>query len=141
MKTKLSIIKAFTSKALFIVTCTLLWFAGSIKCDAQSIIGKWHSGGIKIFVTDKTNGTQKPLSPQQQKQFDEAAIANKYNELLEFKSNNTYVSKVSKKGMTPIERAEKYSLSGNKLDMNIPLVHNEKTNITYRNAITTLGIK
>jgi len=39
--------------------------------------------------------------------------------------------------MEPKERTEKYSLSGNKLDMNIPLVHNEKTTITIKSLDTT----
>ena len=55
----------------------------------------------------------------------------------DLKSNNTYISKVSAKGMEPKERTEKYSLSGNKLDMNIPLVHNEKTTITIKSLDTT----
>ena len=103
---------AFTLKALLIITFITVGFAGLTKCEAQTIIGKWHRGGTKVFVTDKTNGTQKPLPARQQKQFDDAAIANGYNETLEFKSNNTYISKVSAKGMAPKERTEKYSLSG-----------------------------
>jgi hypothetical protein len=137
MKTKSSTVKAFICKTLFLVSCFLLGFAATIKCDAQSIVGKWHRGGTKIFVTDKANGTHKPLSAQQQKQFDDAAIANGYNELLEFKSNNTYVSKVSAKGKEPTEHTEKYSLSGNKLDMNIPPVNNEKTTITIKSIDAT----
>jgi len=136
MKTK-STFTAFTLKVIIVITFITLGFAGFRKCDAQSIVGKWHRGGTKIFVTDKTNGTQKPLSAQEQKQFDDAAIANGYNETVEFKSNNTYISKVSAKGMEPKERTEKYSLSGNKLDMNIPLVHNEKTTITIKSLDTT----
>ena len=136
MKTK-STFTAFTLKVIIVITFITLGFAGFRKCDAQSIVGKWHRGGTKIFVTDKTNGTQKPLSAQEQKQFDDAAIANGYNETVEFKSNNTYTSKVSAKGMEPKERTEKYSLSGNKLDMNIPLVHNEKTTITIKSLDTT----
>ena len=136
MKTK-STFTAFTLKVIIVITSITLGFAGFCKCDAQSIVGRWHRGGTKIFVTDKTNGTQKPLSAQEQKQFDDAAIANGYNETVEFKSNNTYISKVSAKGMEPKERTEKYSLSGNKLDMNIPLVHNEKTTITIKSLDTT----
>ena len=136
MKTK-STFTAFTLKVIIVITSITLGFAGFCKCNAQSIVGKWHRGGTKIFVTDKTNGTQKPLSAQEQKQFDDAAIANGYNETVEFKSNNTYISKVSAKGMEPKERTEKYSLSGNKLDMNIPLVHNEKTTITIKSLDTT----
>ena len=81
-------------------------------------------------------GHKNLYQPRSKKQFDDAAIANGYNETVEFKSNNTYISKVSAKGMEPKERTEKYSLLGNKLDMNIPLVHNEHTTIT----ITSLDI-
>ena len=136
MKTK-STFTAFTLKVIIVITFITLGFAGFCKCDAQSIVGRWHRGGTKIFVTDKTNGTQKPLSAQEQKQFDDAAIANGYDETLEFKSNNTYISKVSAKGMEPKERTDNYSLLGNKLDMNIPLVHNEKTTITIKSLDTT----
>ncbi len=128
---------AFILKVLIVIAFITVGFDGFCKCDAQSIVGKWHRGGTKIFVTDKSNGTQKPLSAEQQKQFDDAAIANGYNETLEFKSDNTYISEVSAKGMEPKERTEKYSLSGNKLDMNIPLVHNEKTTITIKSLDAT----
>jgi hypothetical protein len=136
MKTN-STFTAFTLKVFVVTTFITVGFAGFCKCDAQSIVGKWHRGGTKIFVTDKTNGTQTPVSAQQQKQFDDAAIANGYDETLEFKSNNTYISKVSAKGMEPRERTEKYSLLGNKLDMNIPPVHNEKTTITIKSLDAT----
>ena len=101
-------------------------------CEAQSIVGKWHRGGTKIFVIDKATGEQKPLSDQQQKQFDDAAVANEYNEVLEFKSDNTYTDRVSAKGREATQHTEKYSLSGNKLDMNIPPVKNERTTITIK---------
>ena len=91
------------------------------KCDAQSIVGKWHRTGTTSFKIDKATGKQTPLfTAEQQKQYDEATAANEYNELLEFKSNNTYISNVSAKGRKPTERTEKYSLSGNNLDMNTP---------------------
>ena len=70
MKTKSSF-TAFTLKVLVVITFITVGFAGFCKCDAQSIVGKWHRGGTKIFVTDKTNGTQTPVSAQQQKQFDD----------------------------------------------------------------------
>jgi hypothetical protein len=131
MKSKSSTIKAFTRKGLFIFTCTLLALASTIKCDAQSIIGIWHRGGTKIFVTDKSGG-QKAISAEQQIQFDDAAIANGYKETLEFKSDNTYLSKVSAKGMEPKERIGKYLLLGDNLDMNIALVRGEKTTIAIK---------
>ena len=39
--------------------------------------------------------------------------------------------------MGPTEHAEKYSLSGKVLDMNIPLVRNEKTTITIKSLDAT----
>ncbi|MDB4904769.1 MAG: hypothetical protein JWQ63_4050 [Mucilaginibacter sp.] len=125
----------FTSiilKIAIVITC-IIGFGGFTKSDAQSIIGKWHRTGTIAFKIDKVTGKQVPaLSAGQQKQFDDAARANEYKESFEFKLDNTYVSKVSAKGMEPREHTEKYSLSGNNLDMNIPLVHNEKTTITIK---------
>ena len=47
------------------------------------------------------------------------------------------MSNVSAKGMKPQERTEKYSLTGDNLDLNIPLVHNEKTTITVKSLDAT----
>ena len=125
-------------KALLIISGITFGFASLNNCDAQSIVGKWHRTGTTQFRIDKATGKETPLfTAEQQKQYDAATNANEYNELLEFKSNNTYVSKVSAKGVGPTEHAEKYSLSGNILDMNIPLVHNEKTTITIKSLDAT----
>jgi len=132
MKTK-SMFRAFSLKALIAIACITVGFAGFTKCDAQSIVGKWHRTGTTSFKIDKATGKETPLfTAEQQKQYDAATAENEYNELLEFKSNNTFISNVSAKGMKPTERTEKYSLSGNKLDMNIPLVFHEKTTITIK---------
>lgn len=129
---------AFTLKALIVIACVTVGFACFTKCDAQSIVGKWHRTGATKFRIDKATGKETPLfTAEQQKQYDQATDANEYNELLEFKSNNTYISNVSAKGMKPTERTEKYSLSGNNLDMNIPLVRNEKTTITIKSLDAT----
>jgi hypothetical protein len=132
MKTK-SMFRAFSLKALIAIACITVGFAGFTKCDAQSIVGKWHRTGTTSFKIDKATGKETPLfTAEQQKQYDAATAENEYNELLEFKSNNTFISNVSAKCMKPTERTEKYSLSGNKLDMNIPLVFHEKTTITIK---------
>jgi hypothetical protein len=130
----------FTSSILkiFIVITYITGFAGFAKCDAQSIIGKWHRAATGSFKIDKATGKETPVfTPEQQKQYDQATAANEYNELLEFKSNNTYVSNVSAKGKAATEHTGNYSLSGNNLDMNIPLVHNEKTTITIKSLDAT----
>ena len=132
MKTK-SMFRAFSLKALIAIACITVGFAGFTKCDAQSIVGKWHRTGTTSFKIDKATGKETPLfTAEQQKQYDAATAENEYNELLEFKSNNTFISNISAKGMKPTQRTEKYSLSGNNLDMNIPLVRNEKTTITIK---------
>jgi len=140
MKTKSAIASAFMCKTSFIVIGTLVGFLGTISCDAQSIIGIWHRGDTKIFVLDKATGGQKALTPEQQKQFNEAARANEYKETLDFKPNNTYVSKVSAKGMAPTERTESYTLTGNKLEMNMAPVHGRKPTITIKSLDATTMI-
>ena len=136
MKTQ-SMNASFIAKVLIVITC-ITGFAGITKSDAQSIVGKWHRVATGSFKIDKATGKETPVfTPEQQKQYDQATAANEYNELLEFKSNNTYVSNVSAKGMKPQERTEKYSLTRNNLDLNIPLVHNEKTTITVKSLDAT----
>jgi hypothetical protein len=94
-------------------------------------VGKWKRVFTKIFVTDKTTGKQVPASAEMQKTFDEHASA--YIETLEIKSNNTYISTVSTASdEKPKAHTGTYTLSGNDLNMNIPLVHNEKTTITIQ---------
>jgi SepF-like predicted cell division protein (DUF552 family) len=128
-------------KALLIISGITFGFASLNNCDAQSIVGKWHRTGTTQFRIDKATGKETPLfTAEQQKQYDQASDANEYNEQLEFKSNNTYVSKVSAKGSEPTEHTEKYSITGNILDMNIQLVHNEKTTITIKSLDATTMI-
>jgi hypothetical protein len=132
---------AFIFRALLVVTISIYGFAGFSKCDAQSIVGKWHRTGTTAFKIEKATGKQTPsLSAEQQKQYDQATVANEYNELLEFKSDDTYISTVSVKDRKATEHTEKYSVSGNKLDMNIPPYHNEKTTITIKSVNGTTMI-
>jgi hypothetical protein len=135
MKTR-SIFTSFVLKAFIVITC-ITGFAG-IKCDAQSIIGKWHRAGTLSFKIDKATGKETPaLTPAQQKQYDDATAANEYNEVLEFKSSTTYTSNISAKGRPATAHTGNYSLSGNNLNMNIPPVHNEKTTITIKSLDAT----
>ena len=135
MKTQ-SMFTSFILKVFIAITC-ITGFAG-VKCDAQSIVGKWHRTATGSFKIDKATGKETPVfTPEQQKQYDEATAANEYNEVLEFKANNTYVSNVSAKGRAATEHTGNYSLSGNNLDMNIPLVKNQKTTITVKSLDAT----
>jgi len=111
---KTGTIKDSILKALLIISGITLGLTSFNNCDAQSIVGKWHRTGTTQFKIDKATGKETPLfTAEQQKQYDQASSANEYNEQLEFKANNTYVSKVSAKGLDPTEHTEKYSLTGN----------------------------
>jgi hypothetical protein len=102
------------------------------KCDAQSIVGKWERNFSHIFSIDKSTGRQVFVSSGVQKQYDEIYAKNGYKEILEMKSDNTYTSTVIAGGKQTV-RSGNYSLSGNTLEMNIPLVKGQKTNITVVN--------
>jgi type VI protein secretion system component VasA len=141
MNSRSSSFIAFIFRALLVVTSSIFGLAGCSNCDAQSIVGKWHRTGTLSFKIDKATGKQTPLlSAEQQKQYDQATAANEYNELLEFKSDDTYISIVSAKDMKATEHTEKYSISGNKLNMNIPPYQNEKTTITIKSVDGTTMI-
>jgi hypothetical protein len=119
-------------KTLILLSVFTIGFSNFNKCDAQSVVGKWQRTGTKIFTTDKTTGKQVPAPAGMQQQYEEAVAKRGYIETLEFKSNNTYTSTVATSGGKPISHDGNYSISGNLLDMNIPLVNGEKTNITIQ---------
>jgi hypothetical protein len=116
-------------KCLFVTFIFIVGVPGIEKCNAQSIIGKWQRDLTVVYTTDKATGKQVPLSPDKQKQYTDAAAERGYLEILEFKSDGTYTSTVTAGGEKKVQ-SEHYSLTGNKLDLNIPLVMGEKTYIT-----------
>ncbi len=132
---KLSARLRLLSKALLVIAFS---FSIGLRCEAQSIVGKWHRSATGSFKIDKATGKVTPVfTAEQQKQYDQISAENGYTEVLTFRSNNTFTSIASAKGMKPIERTDKYSLSGNNLDLNAPLVHNEKTTITIKSIDAT----
>jgi len=115
------------SKVIITMICVLLW---TNQCEAQSVVGKWTRNTAKLFTWDKSTDKQVPVSEQTQKQYNEAIAKNGYEETLEMKSDNTFISTVTTTGAEPRIRNGKYTLTGKDLDMNIPLVHDQKTTIT-----------
>ena len=141
MKTKSPALKSFVCKALLILSCAIFGAAGISICDAQSVIGKWKRTGTKIFIADKATGRQVPASEVMQQQYDKATAARGYNETLEFKPDNTYVSTVTTAGnIKPMIHNGNYSLSGKELDMKIPPVNNEKTAITIQSINSSIMV-
>jgi hypothetical protein len=128
MKSEMSKTIAFLCRSFIMVFILTTGLAGWSRSHAQSIVGKWKRDLTVIYTTDKKTGKQIPLTPEQQKQYDEAVAQNGYIEILEFKSDNTYTSTVTASGETKVH-SEHYTISGNKLDLNIPLVKGEKTTV------------
>src|ERR1700709_1894873 len=111
---------------LFILTCGL---SGFMKCSAQSIVGKWQRDLTILYDLDKTTGKQIPSSPEKQKQFEATMATRNYKEILEMKSDGSFLQTVTAGGETK-SHSDHYILSGKNLDMNIPLVQGNKTIIT-----------
>ena len=145
---------AFCRKSMLIIFILISGLSGFIKCNAQSVVGKWQRDLTVWYEVDKATGKQVPMSAEKQKQFDQALATRNYKEILEFKSDGTYISTVSAEGETKT-KTDHYTLSGKNLDLNIPLVKGEKTTITietltsdkmvwnlfYMNRQTGLGYK
>ncbi|MEO8763661.1 MAG: hypothetical protein ABI416_05210 [Ginsengibacter sp.] len=113
-------------------------FATANTCQGQSVVGKWKREGIKLFTENSATGKQEPVSAQAQQQYDKAEAARGYHEILEMKSDNTYTITVSTaSSASPVIHNGKYSLSGRNLDMNIPEVNHEKTNITLQSITSS----
>ena len=130
MKTKST---ALPLKALLIITCTIFGFAGIINCDAQSVVGKWKRTDTNWFTVDQTTGKQTPGSADMKKQFDEHMASVGYKEIIEFKSDHTFVSTISTNdNHTGTSHSNTWTLTGTLLDLNIPLVKNLKTLITLK---------
>lgn len=145
---------AFCRKSLLIIFILTAGLSGFIKCSAQSVVGKWQRDLTVWYEVDKATGKQVPMSPEKQKQFDQAMATRNYKEILEFKSDGTFTSTVTAGGETK-KKNDHYSLSGKTLDLNIPLLKGEKTTITietltsdkmiwnlyYMNRLTGIGYK
>jgi len=144
----------FCGKSLFIIFIFISGLSGFMRCQAQTVVGKWQRDLTTWYELYKATGKQVPISAEKQKQFDEAMASRNYKEILEFKSDGTYTSTVTAGGETK-SHSEHYTLSGKNLDMNIPLVKGEKTTITieklssdkmiwdvyYMNRLTGVGYK
>ncbi len=94
---------AFSLKALLIITCITIGFAGFTKCDAQSIVGKWKVISIKMFFNAQGRAPVEHATPP--------------NEIyqFEFKPDKTYIVT----DVTGVQTGT-WSVSGNQLTMKAP---------------------
>ena len=119
--------KIFKQSGLFVLMLACMFFIPDI-CGAQSVVGKWKRNLSHVFSFDKS-GKKVFVSDEYQKQYDAATAENGYMEILELKSDNTYTSTATVGGKQTVHSG-KYLLSGNLLEMNIPLVKGQKSVIT-----------
>lgn len=121
--------KLFRARRVYFLMLSL----GSIilinTCDGQSVVGKWKRDLSHMFSVDKTTGEIVNVSPDVQKQYNEAYKENGYQEILEMKADNTYISTVSAGGKQTVHSGV-YTVVGKTLEMNIAEVQGSKTTIT-----------
>lgn len=117
MKSK-SMFTAFILKALLVITCTILGFAGVTKCDAQSIVGKWKGVSTKDYFDvesiKKSNG----------KEFMESSMEDGIMSLIvEYKPDGTYITTISM--MNKINKSGgRWTLTGDQLKTEVDPKYN-----------------
>ena len=138
MKTK-SMFTAFILKALIVITCITIGFAGFTKCDAQSIVGKWNSLAVKQFLGPKG-------ATAYGKQVLETKVGTTGSAVNEFKSDHTWVTKsTSIDDSKVLTLTGTWSLTGNQLQMKLdpkqedPRYNPKKDAITPNTTISITG--
>jgi len=115
--------------SIFLLT-GIFFLSMTVISSAQTVVGKWKRNTTKNFTLDKATGKQVPVSAEAQKQYNDAISKNGYQETLEMKADNSYISTVTTTGAVARSHEGKYTLTGKDLDMHIPLVQGQKTTIT-----------
>ena len=117
MKNK-SMSTAFTLKTFLFIICITVGFAGFIKCDAQSIVGKWNGVSVKnYFSAEFAKATGKSIEEKSVKQTGSAAI--------EYKPDHTFIMTFSGLHSTEIITMKgTWSLTGDQLKSTLEPAYN-----------------
>jgi hypothetical protein len=111
MKTKT--LKTFALKVILILNFIIVGFSVFIKCEAQSIVGRWNQISSKQFLTaegSKTHG----------KSVLETQMSSIGTVVFDFKSDHTYIEKTSHAGDSRVLTfTGTWSLSGNQLELKL----------------------
>jgi hypothetical protein len=75
---------AFTVKALLVITCIIVGFAGFSKSNAQAIVGKWNGVSVKNYFSDA-------YAKAMGKQMEEKTVKEAGNSAIEFRSDHTFI--------------------------------------------------
>lgn len=104
--------KTFTGFSA-ITSITRIFFLIIVSCfsaNAQSITGKWKLNSVKETVTDQLTETKKDITNQLE------AIIKPLDQVVEFRSDNSYVTTVKKRGTSGgFKVTGTYSISGKEL--------------------------
>ena len=117
MKVK-SVFTNFTLKALFVITCVTIGFAGFTKIDAQSIVGKWIGVSVKNYYGDEyAKKVGKPM--------DEKSAKETGNSAIEYKSDHTFImtfSAINDQEVTTMQGT--WDLTGDQLKLTLEPKYN-----------------
>ena len=131
---------AFILKALLLVNCITIGFAGISKCDAQSIVGKWN--GISV-----TNYFSADYAKAAGKNMETRTASDAGTSTMEYKADHTFVmtfSPLNDPTLTTIKG--KWALTGNQLKLTIEPKYNPQkatttaTVLVKGNVITTTSL-
>jgi len=83
MKIK-SMFLAFSSRALPVIICLIVGFAGFNKCDAQSIVGKWNGVSVKNYFSAE-------YAKVAGKSMEEKTVKEAGSSAIEYKADQTFI--------------------------------------------------
>ena len=130
MKIK-SMLIAFASKALLILSCSAFGLASFIKCDAQSFAGKWKEVSGKDYCTPKgVKATGKQFLPQ---------APQMGGQVLEIKSDHTFTSSELMNWVpSAVKLTGTWTLTGDQLNTKLDLHQPDPKNNPAKEAVTTI---
>jgi hypothetical protein len=131
MKNKSSMFIVFVFKSLLIFSFTTVGLARFIKCDAQSIAGKWKEVSGKDFCTPKgVKATGKQFLPQ---------APQMGGQVLEIKSDHTFTSSELMNWVpSAVTLTGTWTLSGDQLNTKLDLHQPDPKNNPAKEAVTTI---
>jgi len=123
MKTK-SMFRVFSLKALPVLVCIIVGFAGSTKCDAQSIVGKWNGVSVKnYFSAEYAKVAGKSIEEKTMKEVGNSAI--------EYKPDQTFIMTFSAPNDPEVTTMKgTWSLTGDQLKITVEPRYNPQKKTT-----------
>ena len=105
-------------KALLVIACITVGFAGFTHCDAQSIVGKWEGVSVKNYYSaEYAKEMGKPMIEKSAKETGNSAI--------EYKSDHTFILAFSALNDTEVTTMKgTWSLTGDQLKLTLEPQYN-----------------